>query len=96
MKAAEVPLETARWCAEVASSRQSAPRRATPTRRATPASGRLARGGGGKGAAYNVRINVSAMPDKAAGTALAEEAQRLVAAAADAAKRATAAVEAHL
>ena len=49
-----------------------------------------------KGAAYNVRINVVAMPNKAAGAAMAEEANRLVAAASDAAKRATAAVEAQL
>jgi len=49
-----------------------------------------------RGAAYNVRINVAAMPDKTAGAALAEEAKRLVATASAAATRATDAVERQL
>jgi formiminotetrahydrofolate cyclodeaminase len=49
-----------------------------------------------KGAAYNVRINVVAMPDKSAGASLADAAKKAVAAASDAAARAIAAVEQQL
>ena len=49
-----------------------------------------------RGAAYNVRINVVAMPDRAAGAPLAAEAQALVARCAADAARATAAVERQL
>jgi glutamate formiminotransferase/formiminotetrahydrofolate cyclodeaminase len=43
-----------------------------------------------RGAAYNVRINVAALPNRAAGAALAAEAERLVG---DTRARATRAVE---
>ena len=46
-----------------------------------------------RGAAYNVRINVSSMANKVAGAPMADEAARLVAAASDAARRATTFVE---
>ena len=46
-----------------------------------------------RGAEYNVSINVAAMSDKSAGTALAAEAARLVAETSVAAATATAAVE---
>jgi glutamate formiminotransferase / formiminotetrahydrofolate cyclodeaminase len=46
-----------------------------------------------KGAAYNVRINVAAMSDKAPGAPLVDEARRLVDAASKAAAAATEAVE---
>ncbi|MEY4008295.1 MAG: hypothetical protein RLZZ467_1362, partial [Gemmatimonadota bacterium] len=49
-----------------------------------------------RGAVYNVRINVVAMPDRVAGTPLAEEAERLVAQCAVDAARARVAVEAQL
>ena len=49
-----------------------------------------------RGAAYNVRINVVAMPEKQKGEALAKEAERLVASCAAAAKRATDSVERQL
>lgn len=96
MKAAEVPLETARWCAEVAELAAICAVKGNTNAASDAGVGALLAEAAAKGAAYNVRINVTAMPDKAAGAALAEEAQRLVATAADAAKRATAAVEAHL
>ncbi|MBX3133668.1 MAG: glutamate formimidoyltransferase [Gemmatimonadaceae bacterium] len=96
MKAAEVPLETARWCAEVAELAAICAVKGNTNAASDAGVGALLAEAAAKGAAYNVRINVVAMPDKAAGAALAEEAQRLVAAASDAAKRATSAVEAQL
>jgi glutamate formiminotransferase/formiminotetrahydrofolate cyclodeaminase len=53
----------------------------------------LLAGAAARGAAYNVRINVSGMPDPAEAAPLAAEAARLVADAERAVARATAAVE---
>ena len=96
MKAAEVPLETARWCAEVATLAAIAAEKGNTNAASDAGVAALLAEASAKGAAYNVRINVVGMPDKSAGAALAEEAQRLVKTASDAAKRATAAVEAQL
>lgn len=96
IKAAEVPLETARWCAEVASLAAICAVKGNTNAASDAGVGALLAEAAAKGAAYNVRINVAAMPDKAAGAPLAEEAQRLVRAASDAAQRATTAVEAQL
>ena len=49
-----------------------------------------------RGAAYNVRINAVAMPNKEAGAPLVAEALRLVTTAGEYARRATLAVEAQL
>ncbi len=94
--AAEVPLETARWCAEVATLAAICAEKGNTNAASDAGVAALLAEAGCRGAAYNVRINVSAMPDKAAGASLAAEAERLVATAGTHAKRAAAAVEAHL
>ncbi len=96
LKAAEVPLETARWCAEVAELAAICAEKGNTNAASDAGVGALLAEASAKGAAYNVRINVVAMPDKAAGAPLAEEAKRLVAAASAATQRAVAAVEAQL
>ena len=96
VKAAEVPLETARWCAEVAALAATCAEKGNTNAASDAGVAALLAEAACRGAAYNVRINVSAMPDKAAGSPLATEAERLVATAAEQAKRASAAVEAHI
>lgn len=96
MKAAEVPLETARWCGEVAALAAICAERGNTNAVSDAGVAALLAEAACKGAAYNVRINVVAMPDKAAGTSLAQEAERLVTACAASASRATTAVEARL
>ena len=96
VKAAEVPLETTRWCAEVATLAATCAEKGNTNAASDAGVAALLAEAACRGAAYNVRINVSAMPDKAAGSPLATEAERLVATAAEQAKRATAAVEAHI
>ncbi len=96
LKAAEVPLETARWCAEVAQMAAVCAERGNTNAASDAGVAALLAEAACRGAAYNVRINVVGLPDKAAGAPLAEEAERLVATAAEHAGRATAAVEAQL
>ena len=96
MKAAEVPLETARWCAEVATIAALCAEKGNTNAASDAGVAALLAEAACRGAAYNVRINVSAMPDKAAGAPLATEAERLVASARAAAARATVAVESHI
>lgn len=96
MKAAEVPLETARWCGEVAELAAICAEKGNTNAASDAGVAALLAEAACRGAAYNVRINVAGMPDKAAGAALAEEAARLVAACAGLVARATAAVEAQL
>ncbi len=96
MKAAEVPLETTRWCAEVAELASIAAEKGNTNAASDAGVAALLAEAAARGAAYNVRINVVGMPDKAAGAPLAAEAQRLVKAATTAAARATAAVERQL
>jgi len=96
VKAAEVPLETARLCAEVAELAATAAEKGNTNAASDAGVAALLAEAACRGAAYNVRINVSAMPDKVAGAGLAAEASRLVAGCAGAARRATEAVEAHL
>jgi glutamate formiminotransferase / formiminotetrahydrofolate cyclodeaminase len=96
LKAAEVPLETARWCAEVATLAALCAEKGNVNAASDAGVAALLAEAACRGAAYNVRINVSAMAEKGAGAALAEEAQRLVATCASAAQRATAAVERQL
>jgi len=94
--AAEVPLETARWCAEVAELASICAVKGNTNAASDAGVAALLAEASARGAAYNVRINVAAMPDKTAGAALAEEAKRLVATASAAATRATDAVERQL
>ena len=96
MKAAEVPLETARWCGEVAELAAICAEKGNANAVSDAGVAALLAEAACRGAAYNVRINVVSMPDKAKGAPLAEEAARLVANCATFAKRATTAVETQL
>ena len=96
MHAAEVPLETARWCSEVADLAAMCAEKGNSNAVSDAGVAALLAEAACRGAAYNVRINVVAMPDRATGAPLADEAARLVATTAALVKRATAAVEAHL
>ncbi|MCX5765927.1 MAG: glutamate formimidoyltransferase [Gemmatimonadetes bacterium] len=91
--AAEVPLETARACAAVAALAVTCATKGNTNAVSDAGVAALLADAACRGAAYNVRINVAAMSDKSAGTALAAEAARLVAETAAAAATATAAVE---
>jgi glutamate formiminotransferase/formiminotetrahydrofolate cyclodeaminase len=96
MKAAEVPLETARFCSEVATLAAIAAEKGNTNAASDAGVAALLAEAACRGAAYNVRINVVGMPDKVAGAPLAKEAERLVKVAGDAAARATTAVERQL
>ncbi len=96
MKAAEVPLETARWCGEVAALAAICAEKGNTNAASDAGVAALLADAACRGAAYNVRINVVAMPAHTPGQALAEEAERLVASCSASAARATAAVEAAL
>ncbi|MEX2180475.1 MAG: glutamate formimidoyltransferase [Gemmatimonadaceae bacterium] len=96
MKAAEVPLETARWCGEVAELAAICAEKGNTNAVSDAGVAALLAEAACRGAAYNVRINVVGMPDKSIGEPLAKEAARLVASCATFARRATAAVEAQL
>jgi glutamate formiminotransferase/formiminotetrahydrofolate cyclodeaminase len=92
--ASRVPLQTLRAAREVAS--LAARCAAVGNRNAVSDAGvaALLAGAAARGAAYNVRINVAALPDKHAGSELVDEAVGLLREADRAVDRATAAVEA--
>jgi glutamate formiminotransferase/formiminotetrahydrofolate cyclodeaminase len=96
MRAAEVPLETARACAAVAELAATCAEKGNTNAASDAGVAALMAEAACRGAAYNVRINVGAMPDRSAGAPLGTEAEHLVAAASAAAARATAAVERQL
>lgn len=96
VKAAEVPLETARWCGEVAALAAICAEKGNTNAASDAGVAALLAEAACRGAAYNVRINVVAMADRRLGQPLAEEAARLVEACAASAKRATTAVELQL
>jgi glutamate formiminotransferase/formiminotetrahydrofolate cyclodeaminase len=96
MEAAEVPLETSRVCVEVAELAALCAEKGNTNAVSDAGVAALLAEAACRGAAYNVRINVVGMPDKAAGAPLAAEAARLVTNCATFAKRATTAVEAQL
>jgi glutamate formiminotransferase/formiminotetrahydrofolate cyclodeaminase len=96
MKAAEVPLETARWCGEVAELAAICAEKGNSNAVSDAGVAALLAEAACRGAAYNVRINVVGMPDKAKGEPLAKEAARLVSSCTQFAARATAAVEKQL
>jgi formiminotetrahydrofolate cyclodeaminase len=96
MSATEVPLETARACAKIAELAARAAESGNPNAVSDAGVSALLAEAAARGAAYNVRINIAAMDDPAAGRPLADEAQRLVSEAARAAARATAEVEKRL
>jgi glutamate formiminotransferase / formiminotetrahydrofolate cyclodeaminase len=76
--AAEVPLETARVCARVAELAEAVAARGNTNAVSDAGVAALLAGAACRGAAYNVRINVAALPDRVSGVSLATEAERLV------------------
>jgi glutamate formiminotransferase / formiminotetrahydrofolate cyclodeaminase len=94
--AAAVPLETARACAAVADLAATAAAKGNTNAVSDAAVAALLAEAACRGAAYNVRINISAMADPRPGQALVEEALQLVARATSAAQSASRALEAAL
>jgi glutamate formiminotransferase/formiminotetrahydrofolate cyclodeaminase len=92
--ASRVPLETARACASVAELAATVATKGNTNAVSDAGVAALLAEAACRGAAYNVRINVSALEDKSRGAALATEAAELVARTAKFAAQATAAVEA--
>jgi glutamate formiminotransferase/formiminotetrahydrofolate cyclodeaminase len=76
--ASEVPLETARACAEVAELAERTARLGNTNAVSDAGVGALLAEAACKGAAYNVRINVVALENPSAGRHLAEEASKIV------------------
>ena len=91
--AAEVPLETARLCRDVARLSVACAWRGNGNAVTDSGVAALLADAACRGAAYNVRINVVSMSDRAVGGALAEEATALVAETAALAAEAAACVE---
>jgi len=77
--AAEVPLETARACAQVAELALAVAERGNTNAASDAGVAALMAEAGCVGASYNVRINVSSLSDKSRGAALAAEVTELVA-----------------
>jgi len=93
LKAAEVPLETARASVEVAQIAALVAEKGNTNAVTDAGVAALLAEAACRGAAYNVRVNVQALDDKSRGTALAREAEQLVKKAGELAERATSAVE---
>ena len=93
MGAAEVPLETARLCAQAAELAVSVASKGNSNAITDAGVAALLASAGCKGAAYNVRINVSSLTDRSAGRHLEEEALELARAAEAHAAEACAIVE---
>lgn len=91
--AAQVPLETARACAAVAELAAAAAERGNVNAASDAGVAALIAEAACRGAAYNVRINVSSLTDRSRGAALAAEADNVVATASGHARAATAVVE---
>ena len=91
--AAEVPLETARACADVAELARAVAERGNTNAASDAGVAALLAEAGCVGAAYNVRINVSALADKARGAPLAKQATECVERARAASRRAQEVVE---
>jgi glutamate formiminotransferase/formiminotetrahydrofolate cyclodeaminase len=75
--AAEVPLETARLCTEVVEIAAAVAARGNTNAVSDAGVAALLADAACRGAAYNVRINVAALPDRAVGASLAAEAERV-------------------
>jgi glutamate formiminotransferase / formiminotetrahydrofolate cyclodeaminase len=78
LHAAEVPLETARACAEVAELALAVAQRGNTNASSDAGVAALLAEAGCVGASYNVRINVSSLGDRSRGAALASESKALV------------------
>jgi glutamate formiminotransferase/formiminotetrahydrofolate cyclodeaminase len=76
--AAEVPLETARACAEVVDLAEVAAARGNSNAVSDAGVAALLADASCRGAAYNVRINVAALPERQAGRALVEAVDEFV------------------
>ena len=93
LKAAEVPLETARTSVQVAALAASVAEKGNTNAVTDAGVAALLAHAACKGAAYNVRVNVQALDDKSKGAALTSEANRLVAQAASLAEKTSSLVE---
>ncbi len=93
LKAAEVPLETARAAVEVAQLAAVVAEKGNPNAMTDAGVAGLLAHAAAKGAAYNVRVNVRALDDKSKGQSLARDAEQLVKKAGELAERATSIVE---
>ena len=93
LKAAEVPLETARAAVGVAELAALVAEKGNTNAVTDAGVAALLAAAAARGAAYNVRVNVQALEDKSKGQSLAREAAQLVKRASDFAERATSIVE---
>jgi glutamate formiminotransferase/formiminotetrahydrofolate cyclodeaminase len=93
LKAAEVPLETARASVEVARLAALVAEKGNTNAVTDAGVAALLAHAACKGAAYNVRVNVQALDDKSKGESLAREAQKLVKEASDLVARVSETVE---
>jgi glutamate formiminotransferase/formiminotetrahydrofolate cyclodeaminase len=91
--ASEVPLETARACADVAALAEVVGTKGNQNAVSDAGVAALLAEAACRGAAYNVRINVAALPDPSAGRALTEAAEEFVRITLDRAKSVTEEVE---
>jgi glutamate formiminotransferase/formiminotetrahydrofolate cyclodeaminase len=91
--AAQVPLETARLCAEAATLAAAVAARGNTNAVTDAGVAALLAEAGCRGAAYNVRVNVSSLSDRSRGEHLAREAVELIETARAAAAEAAAYVE---
>jgi glutamate formiminotransferase / formiminotetrahydrofolate cyclodeaminase len=91
--AAEVPLETARACADVAELCVAVATKGNTNAVSDAGVGALLAEAACRGAVYNVRINISALDDKSLGAGLVEEANQLLARTSAHARQATEAVD---
>ena len=94
--AAEVPLETARACAAVAELALAAAQRGNQNAVTDAGVAALLAETGCRGAAYNVRVNVTSLEDRNSGEALTRETEELVARTAELSAGVRAAVDAAL
>ncbi|MDQ6888602.1 MAG: glutamate formimidoyltransferase [Gemmatimonadota bacterium] len=94
--ASEVPLETARACADVAEIAEVVARRGNSNALSDAGVSALLAEAACRAAAYNVRINVVGLPDRSAGAPLVREAEQLVARTREHTRAVTALVEAAL
>jgi glutamate formiminotransferase/formiminotetrahydrofolate cyclodeaminase len=93
LKAAEVPLETARAAVQVARLAALVAEKGNSNAITDAGVAALLADASARGAAYNVRVNVQALEDKSKGADLAREAERLVKEAGELARKTSALVE---
>jgi glutamate formiminotransferase/formiminotetrahydrofolate cyclodeaminase len=94
IRAAEVPLETARACAKVAELATTCATKGNSNAVSDAGVAALLADAACRGAVYNVRINIAGLDDKSRGAGLVAEASQLLAKTRSLVDQATAAVEA--